>query len=94
MRTYVIPARAKETGTKRRVKAVATVWIGARSACASSARVMIRPTTVSWPTEVARMVTEPLEMRVPAYTSLPDCAYTGRASPDSAVPSTGLRWCS
>lgn len=30
--TYVIPARANETGTKRRVKAVATVWIGARSA--------------------------------------------------------------
>jgi zinc/manganese transport system permease protein len=28
------------------VKAVATVWIGARSACASSTLVMIRPTTV------------------------------------------------
>ncbi len=63
---YVSAASPNETGTKRRVKRLATVWIGARSDWASSTRAMMRPTVVSRPTSSARTVSEPEVTIVPA----------------------------
>lgn len=105
-RTSPVTARVmadtmNEVGTKRREKFSPTVWIGARSCCASSTRVMMRPMVVWLPTARARTTRRPRTTTEPACTGIPTTTLTGRfspviadwstiASPSITSPSTGM----
>ena len=90
-----------EVGTKRREKFSPTVWMGARSCCASSTLAMMRPMVVWLPTASARTTRRPRTTTEPACTCDPVPTLTGRfspviadwltmASPSTTSPSTGM----
>ena len=101
VRARVIAETMNEIGTKRREKFSPTVWMGARSCCASSTREMMRPIVVWLPTARARTTRRPRSTTEPACTVDPATMLTGRvspviadwstmASPSTTSPSTGI----
>ena len=86
--TKVIAAAARTSGTKTAAILSAICWIGGLEVCASSISLMIRLSTVSAPTRVARKVKAPVLLMVLPTTSAPARFSTGTGSPVSIDSST------
>ena len=84
----VTAAMARIIGTNTEATRSARRWIGAFDPCASSTSPMIRASTVSLPTCVARNVKLPVRLMDPPTTVAPGPFSSGRLSPVSIDSST------
>jgi len=89
--TNVSTASPMTTGTNTPVTASASRWIGAREPCASDTSRTTWARTVSLPTRVARIASEPVVLTVAPITSSPTALSTGRLSPVTMLSSTADR---